>query len=278
MQENSPELWRDSLPFPKSGDNKYTRGHLLVMGGALHQTGASRLAAMPGLRAGAGAVTIASPPESLTVYAAHLTAIMISPVTDSRDFKNLIRERKISGIIIGPGCGVTQKTAEFSLAAIESGVPTLLDADALTVFSDKYQGGADELFKLIKDKKAKTIMTPHEGEFARLFGELSGDRVEKASAAAKRIGAVILLKGHETIIAAQDGEIVINKNAPATLATAGSGDVLAGIIGGLIAQGMDAFKAACAGAWMHGECANLFGIGLIAEDLPGLVPQVMRKL
>jgi len=277
IRENSPELWRENLPYPKPADNKYSRGHLLVLGGALYQTGASRLAAMAGLRVGAGAITIASLPQSLLIYAAHLTAIMVSPVTGARDFAKLLAEKHISGIVIGPAAGVTEKTYEFSLAALESALPLVMDADALSVFSDKHKARAEELFALIKARKAKTVLTPHEGEFKRLFGELPGDREERAQAAAIKSGAVILLKGNETVIASE-GKTIINKNAPSTLATAGSGDVLAGIIGGLTAQGMDVFDASCAGAWIHAEAANIFGPGLIAEDLPGLVPGVMREL
>jgi len=276
--KNSPELWRGNLPQPKPADNKYSRGHLLVLGGALHQTGASRLAAMAGLRVGAGAVTIASLRQSLLIYAAHLTAIMVSPVSGARDFVKLLAEKHISGIVIGPASGVTEKTYEFAIAALESELPLVMDADALSVFSSKHQNRMEELFALIKKRKAKTVLTPHEGEFKRLFGELPGTREERARAAAIKSGAVILLKGNETVIAAFEGKTIINKNAPATLATAGSGDVLAGIIGGLAAQGMDVFEASCAGAWIHAEAANIFGPGLIAEDLPGLVPGVIGEL
>jgi NAD(P)H-hydrate epimerase len=267
--ENGPALWRESLPRAHPGDNKYTRGHALLVGG-YPLTGAARMAARAAARAGAGLTTIAVPAQALPVYAASLTSIMVRPLGVAADFTELLKDQRITAYLIGPGAGTGADTRERVLALLATGRPTLLDADALTAFHDD----PPALFGQIA---APCVMTPHDGEFARLF-DTTGDKLARARAAAGKSGAVIVLKGADTVIAAPDGRAIINSNAPPTLATAGSGDVLAGIIVGLLAQGMDAWLAAAAGAWLHGAAAAAFGPGLLAEDLPDLLPRVLRSL
>ncbi|MFI4889228.1 MAG: NAD(P)H-hydrate dehydratase [Steroidobacterales bacterium] len=267
--ENGPALWLDSLPRGQPGDHKYKRGHVLIIGG-YPLTGAARMAARAAARAGAGLTTVAVPAHALPAYAATLTSIMVRPIEVAADFAALLQDQRISAYLIGPGAGAGAETRERVLAMLATGRPTLLDADALTAF----QHDPAVLFGQIG---APCVMTPHEGEFARLFGA-SGNKLVRARAAAARSGAVIVLKGADTVIAAPDGRAIINANAPPTLATGGSGDVLSGIIVGLLAQGMDAWLAAAAGAWLHGAAATAFGPGLIAEDLPDLLPAVLRSL
>ena len=268
--DNSPDLWLSTLPALKSDGSKYDRGHCIVMGGAVASTGAARLSARAALRIGAGLVSVACDPPSLIVYATALEAVMTKPVKDEAAFAELMDDKRITAVILGPAAGVNDRTKAFVLAALRAGKACVLDADALTVFKDD----PSELFDAIR---SPVLLTPHEGEFARLFGKVS-DREDDALKAAKQSGAVVLLKGADTVIAAPDGRIVINRAAPPTLATAGSGDVLAGFAGGLMAQGMDVFEAACAAVWIHAEAARQFGPGLIAEDLSEAVPQVLSHL
>jgi NAD(P)H-hydrate epimerase len=270
MTDNAPELWLSALPVLKTDGSKYDRGHAVVLGGPLASTGAARLAARAALRIGAGLVSVACDPSSLIVYATALEAVMTKPVRDKAGFTGLIGDPRITAVILGPAAGVNARTQAFVLAALQAGKACVLDADALTVFKD----APSEFFKAIS---SPVLLTPHEGEFARLFGKVT-DRETDALRAAKTSGAVVLLKGADTIIAAPDGRMVINRAAPPTLATAGSGDVLAGFAGGLMAQGMEVFDAACASAWIHAECARLFGPGLISEDLSEIVPQVLHQL
>ena len=267
--ENDPALWLTALPRPHDGGNKYTRGHALLWGG-WPMTGAARMAARAAARAGAGLTTIAVPEQALPVYAAALTSIMVRPVAVPDDFDRILADRRLSGLLIGPGAGVSAETRARVLAMLGTGRPIVLDADALTVFE------ADPA-ALDRAIIGPCVLTPHDGEFRRLF-DPAGDKLTRTRAAARRSGAVIILKGTDTVIAAPDGRAVINANAPATLGTAGSGDVLAGIVLGLLTQGMDPFLAAVAAVWMHGAAADGFGPGLIAEDLPDLLPGVLRQL
>jgi NAD(P)H-hydrate epimerase len=267
--ENDPVLWLPHLPQPADGGNKYTRGHALVSGG-YPMTGAARMAARAAARAGAGLTTIAVPQEALPIYAAALTSIMVHPVAAPEDFDRLLEDRRISAFLIGPGAGVSDETRDRALAMLGTGRPTVLDADAITVFQD-------DPAMLDRAIVGACVMTPHEGEFKRLF-DASGDKLSRTRAAARRSGAVIVLKGADTVIAAPDGRAIINANAPPTLATAGSGDVLGGILLGLLAQGMAPFLAAAAAAWLHGAAASAFGPGLLAEDLPDLLPGALRRL
>jgi len=227
------------------------------------------MAARGALRAGTGAVTVLCPEAALPVYAAHLTAIMVAPYRDEAGFARLLEDPRRNAILLGPGAGVGE-TLRRQVALSLKDKACVLDADALTSFSDRPQ----ELFDLLR---GPCLMTPHEGEYRRLF-RTEGDKLTRARAAAAQSGAVVLLKGADTVVAAPDGSAVIQPEAPATLATAGSGDVLAGIALALIAQGMPILPAAAAAVWMHAEAARRFGPGLIAEDIPELLPAVLARL
>jgi hydroxyethylthiazole kinase-like uncharacterized protein yjeF len=267
--ENDPALWRSQLPQMKTSGNKYSRGHALLLGG-FPMTGAARMAARAAARIGAGLTTIAVAEVALPIYAAALTSIMVQPLAQQGDLARLLSDARYTAFLIGPGAGVNEATRANALALLASGRSVLLDADAISVF-------ASDLASLRNAIKGTCVMTPHEGEFARIFS-LQGDKLQRARAAAQQSGAVIVLKGADTVVTAPDGRAVINSNAPATLATAGSGDVLGGLILGLLAQGMDAFWACAAAVWIHAAAANAFGAGLIAEDLPDLVPGVLQRL
>ncbi|MGE5540121.1 MAG: NAD(P)H-hydrate dehydratase [Gemmatimonas sp.] len=281
--ENAPELWAGAFPWPRLSGHKYSRGHAVVVGGAA-MTGAGRLAARACQRVGAGLVTVASPPEALPIYAAAMAGVLTMPIAHPADFAALLDDPRKNAVLLGPGNGATPATRAHVLLALEAGRVCVLDADALTVFADRPQDLVEAL-KAAADRRGgpAAVLTPHDGEFARLFRraatiDLTAGKLERARTAASVTGAVMLLKGADTVIAHPDGRARINGNAPPTLATAGAGDVLAGIIVGLIAQGMDPFDAACAGAWIHGAAADSFGPGLIAEDVPDLVPGVLRAL
>ncbi len=283
--ENTPALWWQAFSTPQSSHHKYNRGHAIVVSGGMTSTGAARLGARAALRIGAGVVTIASPPSALAVNAAHLTAIMLCRMDDDTPLSELLTDRRINAVLVGPGNGVGQTTQANALQALESSAAVVLDADALTSF----ENNPDTLFKAIaSDGDRSVILTPHDGEFRRLFKEIDGEResspeaiggkIGQALAAAKRSGAIVILKGPDTVIAAPDGRAAINANAPPWLATAGSGDVLAGFATGLLSQGMPAFDAACAACWIHGEAGNLCGRGLIAEDLAEKTPRILASL
>lgn len=267
--ENDPLLWSAELPQLHQAANKYTRGHALISGG-YPMTGAARLAARAAARIGAGLTTVAVPIIAFPIYAAALTSIMVQPVEQSDDFIRLLDDKRHTAFLIGPGAGVSEETRRRVLAILKTGRPTVLDADALTAFADD----PEILFKAIA---GPCVMTPHDGEFRRLF-DPSGDKLTRARKAASRSGSVVILKGSDTVIAAPNGCAVINSNAPSTLATAGSGDVLSGFVLGLLTQRMDPFLSSCAAVWLHGAAANEFGPGLIAEDLPELLPIVLRRL
>ena len=272
--EIEPKLWGDEFPVPHQGTHKYARGSVLVVSGPVHATGAARLAARAALRVGAGLVSVASPPGAVAVNAAHLTAVMVKPFNGAKGLKTLLADKRINAMVLGPGLGVGAATRTLVMTALAAKRNMVLDADALTSFA----GNPKALFAKLT---ANCVLTPHEGEFEKLFPGIlkkSASRVEAARAAAKRSGAVVILKGPDTVIAAPDGTAAINANAPATLATAGSGDVLAGLVGGLMAQGMAPAKAAMAAAWLHGDAAGRFGSGLIAEDLPEMLPESLANL
>ena len=267
--ENDPRLWIADLPRPHDGSNKYTRGHALIFGG-YPMTGAARMAARAAARAGAGLTTLAVPEIALPIYAATLTSIMVQCLATPEDFDRVLKDQHISALLIGPGAGASQETRTRVLAMLATGRPTLLDADAITAFQDDPPA-------LDRAIVGPCVLTPHDGEFRRLF-DPGGDKLTRTRRAALRSGAIIVLKGSDTVIAAPDGRVVINANAPPTLATAGSGDVLSGIGLGLLAQGMNPFLAAAAAVWLHGAAGTEFGPGLIAEDLPDLLPCVLRRL
>lgn len=270
---NSPDLWRHLFPWPLLDGHKYARGHAVVLGGG-RMTGAARLASVAALRAGAGLVTVACPPDAFAVYAAGSPSVIVEPVAGDAEFAHLVGDPRKNAVLLGPGAGKGLQTRTRVMATLEADKTCVLDADALTSFADS----PDDLFDRLN---ARCVLTPHEGEFARLFGASVGmdsDKLSRARAASSRSGAVVVVKGADTVIAAPDGRAVININAPAELATAGSGDVLAGIVLGLIAQGMDSFEASCAAVWLHGEAGHAIGPGLISEDLPGALPAVLRGL
>jgi NAD(P)H-hydrate epimerase len=267
--ENTPQVWQSKLPTRDSTAHKYSRGHALLYGG-YPMTGAARMAARAAARIGAGLTSIAAPQQAFPIYAAALTSILVHSLAEDRDFDRLLADPRHTAVAIGPGAGVNDTTRALAVSALRSRRPVVLDADALSVFA----GRSGELFAEIR---GACVMTPHDGEFKRLFDD-SGDKLTRTRRAARESGAVIVLKGSDTVVASPDGRAVINANAPATLATAGSGDVLGGFILGLLAQGMDAFPAAAAGVWLHGAAAASFGSGLLAEDLPDLLPQVLRRL
>ena len=269
LSENGPALWATRLPRRSLAGHKYDRGHALILGGT-EMTGAARLAARGAMRAGAGLVTIASAPAALPIYAACMAGLLTAPITDARGFAALLGDARKNAVLVGPGAGIDETTRAATLATLDAGKAAVLDADALTVFGDD----PEALFGRLHPA---CLLTPHEGEFARLF-DGTGSKLERARAAAARSGAAVLLKGADTVIAAPDGRAAINANAPPTLATAGAGDVLAGIALGLMAQGLAAFSAGAAAAWLHGAAAAAFGPGLIAEDIAEALPGVWRGL
>jgi hydroxyethylthiazole kinase-like uncharacterized protein yjeF len=278
--ENIPEVWRGSFPVPRTGSHKYARGHVLAVSGDVAATGAARMSARAALRAGAGLVTLASPRDALVVNAAALTAVMVRPIDTAIEFGEQLSDKRYNTVAIGPGAGVGPRTVDFVHTALSAQRRVVLDADALTSFAD----APDRLFEAIKAvTEPQVVLTPHEGEFPRLFSDMSNkhpgrSKLERVRAAAERSGAVVLLKGADTTVAAPDGRATIAANAPPWLATAGSGDVLTGIIAGLLAQGVPAFEAASMGVWMHGEAAREAGPGLIAEDLSETLPAVFRHI
>lgn len=270
---NDPELWLDDMSALDWNANKYSRGNAVIVGGSV-MTGAARLAAAGARRTGAGFAMIAAPASAFAVYAAGAPGVVVVPLSAGRKgdagFRRLINDPRRNAILVGPGNGVGSATRRRALDALKTRRATVLDADAITSF-------AGRLRELAGAIRGPCVLTPHEGEFARLFA-FSGDKLSRSRAAAKALGATLLLKGPDTVVASADGRAIINDNAPPVLATAGSGDVLAGMILGLLAQGMEPFPAAAAAAWLHGEAARETGLGLIAEDIPEALPTVLRRL
>src|SRR5882724_11752700 len=274
---NEPALWLAQFPVPKPGGHKYSRGHAVVLSGGIASTGAARLAARGALRAGAGLVTIASPREALAVNASANPAVMVRAVDGARELADFLRDPRRNVAVLGPGGGVGAPMRELVLAALAGERAVVLDADALTSFADQPQ----TLLTAIAKRTADTLLTPHEGEFKRLFRAVDDKataKLEKARAAADAARAIVLLKGPDTVVAAPDGRAAVADNAPPWLATAGSGDVLAGIVAGCLAQGMPGFEAAASAVWLHGEAGTAAGPGLIAEDLPEVMPGIYRRL
>ncbi len=272
-KKNTPDLWIGKLPWPNAHSHKYNRGYAIVNGGDWDQTGAAKIAAYCALRVGAGAVSVACTAKALPLYGTSFQAIMTKLVGNKAGFSKLIKDPRVSAVLLGPGNGINARTKSYVMEALRQKKPLVLDADALTVFS-KTPGA---LFKAIV---SPCILTPHEGEFKKLFGDwrANANRSSKVLKSAKESGAVVILKGFNTIIASPDGRLVINSNATPFLATAGAGDALAGICVGLLAQGMPAFEVACVGVWLHGQAASQFGPGLIAEDIADLLPGVLCSI
>ena len=294
---NRPSLWRSAYPWPRLDGHKYTRGHAVIVSGPPESTGAARMGARAALRVGAGLVTVVGSPAATAINATHETAVMVRAMANDGAISEFLSDARHNAVLIGPGAGVGRNTAATVTTILASPAAVVLDADALTSFAVAEEEapvratgfgfvlrGAEpqptgaRLFEAIRSRQAPVVLTPHAGEFKRLFGEVAGSKLEVARGAAATSGAVLILKGPDTVIAAPDGRAAINDNAPPWLATAGAGDVLAGLVTGLLAQGMPAFEAACAAVWLHGECAALFGPGLIAEDLPEILPQVLKAL
>lgn len=292
---NDPGAWLAAhYPWPRRDGHKYARGHAVVVSGSGETSGAARLAARGALRIGAGLVTLVGGPAATAVNAMHSNAVMVRRVEGAAGLAEFLSDERRNAVLIGPGAGVGMETAADVLTVLASQAAAVLDADALTSFAtgdERPKTGfgfvvrsaspgstPDNLFAAIAGRAAPVVLTPHDGEFVRLFGEVLGSKLERAGYAAKTSGAIVVLKGPDTVIAGPDGRAAINDNAPPWLATAGSGDVLAGFVAGLLAQRMPAFEAACAAVWLHGECATLFGPGLIAEDLSEILPRVLAQL
>ena len=286
VRENHPSQWRHQIPIPETDAHKYSRGAVGVFSGGIASTGAARLTAMAAQRAGAGAVTIYSPASALQVNASHLTSIMLKRLDTANDLASMLASNRCRSFVLGPGFGVGEKAREFArqLAADDLGDGTskppdalVLDADGLTSFESEQE----LLFSRPADGP-DLVLTPHEGEFARLFPSLAGDealsKLDRARGAARRSSAIVVYKGPDTIIAAPDGRAAINTNGSPWLATAGSGDVLAGVIAGFTSQGMPAFEASCAAVWLHGETGKLTGQGAIAEDLIQSIPAAFASV
>ncbi|GAA5540699.1 MULTISPECIES: NAD(P)H-hydrate dehydratase [Brucella/Ochrobactrum group] len=282
--ENAPALWVDSLPALNVNAHKYSRGHVAVFSGGMHATGAARLSALAAARSGAGAVTLLSPPDAVPINAAHVTSIMVRETRSASDVREFIADRKVAAAVLGPGYGNAAFARQHALmlgGRSASAFPALnglvLDADGITAFEKNPR----ELFEARKGAATALVLTPHEGEFRRLFPDVAKDdasKLDKARKAATLANAVVIYKGPDTVIAAPDGRAAINANGTPFLATAGSGDVLAGIVAGLLAQRMSPFEAACAAVWVHADAGRRFGHGLIAEDLPELLPAVWSAL
>lgn len=255
-----------ALTMPEKEIHKYSRGHALVVSGPVLKTGASRLAARAALAVGAGLVTLVGDRSALQEHAAHVTAIMLKEFDPGHD----PLDERVKAVAIGPGAGVTPVTQNNVLRLLQSGIPIVLDADALTVF-------AENNHILFNALKSIDVMTPHKGEFARLFPDLADEEaIPAALAAARRAGCVVLLKGPHTVIADQSGKWAVNKHASPWLATAGSGDILTGLICGLLAQGVNSFDAAAIAAWLHGDIGVRAGPGLTADAMPEFIHLVLQ--
>ncbi|MEN3791492.1 NAD(P)H-hydrate dehydratase [Fulvimarina sp. MAC3] len=279
---NTPGLWKNFLALPADNGHKYDRGHAAVFSGPASQTGAARLSAGAALRAGAGLVTLVSPAGALLINAAHLTAVMLKRCEGEEDLVDLLDDQRLKAFVLGPGFGAGDRARDYALSVLGAGRSLVLDADGITSFSDEPRDLFAAAEKSRDEQGAKLVLTPHAGEFSRIFGDIASDgslsKLGKARRAAEQAGAVVVFKGRDTVIAAPDGRAAINANGTPWLATAGTGDVLTGIIVAQLSQGMPAFEAAAAGVWMHGRAAEHFGPGLIAEDLAGQLPQVFGDL
>jgi hydroxyethylthiazole kinase-like uncharacterized protein yjeF len=267
---NDPAFWAGCVPHRLADSHKYRNGPVLVCSGGELQTGAARLAAMAALNVGSGAVTLCGDRDALRVHAAHVTAIMLREAGSPADFAALLASGRYRAVVLGPAAGLGAATLARIEALIASPLPAVLDADALTLLAGKRE--------MIRSRTSQTdcVLTPHEGEFRRLFPDLAAPvdratRLEQARAAARLTDAILVLKGPDTVIAGPNGRAAINTNAGPELGTAGSGDVLAGIIAAHLAQGMPGFEAAASAVWLHAEAGARFGIGLTADRLVPLL-------
>ncbi len=274
--QNVPANWRKHYPVPSLAGHKYHRGHTLVISGPMTSTGAARLLALAALRSGSGLVTVASPVDALVVNAIHLTSVMLQKADSPHDVQEILADQRFNCVALGPGLPADKHTASMVIRVLEMQRKTILDAGGLAAFS----ANPERLFEAIKTSNKPVIITPHGGEFGRLFPDLGvhGSKVERARAAADKSGAVVILKGPDTVVATPGGEVSVSDNSPPWLATAGSGDVLAGIVAGLVAQGMPAFVAANAAIWLHGDAANRLGFGMISSDLDEGLRQSIKSL
>jgi NAD(P)H-hydrate epimerase len=281
LMVNGPALWR--LPVPGWQDHKYSRGHVTVIGSA-EMSGAARLAIAAARRMGAGLVTAAVPRSALALYGADAPGALLAGVADDPaqaipEILSLLEDPRRSVVVIGPGLAPSQATRDLVLGCLKGaaamGRRLVLDAGALTAFQDQ----GDVLFQALENG-GKAVLTPHDGEFVRLFPDIvqGGSRLSRALQAARRCGAVMVLKGPDSVVATPHGQAALAPFTAADLATAGSGDVLAGLIAGALAQGLESYHAACCGVWMHSEAARRFGAGLIAEDLPAGIPALLGEL
>ena len=304
---NEPALWASQLRLPSQSGHKFDRGHAVVFSGGATQTGAARLAANGALRGGAGLVTVLAAGSALMVNAAHLTSVMLKRCDGSEDLDGFLEDERLNAFVLGPGFGIGENARVHAVAILAGGRRLVLDADGISSFKDcpellfeaakaaagsirstdtrssvSQERGSQIASHMRLEQGPALVLTPHAGEFARLFPDLAADQsMAKTScslAAAARAGAVVVLKGADTVIAAPDGRVAINANGTPWLATAGSGDVLCGLVAAQLAQGIPSFEAACVAVWMHARAAELFGPGLIAEDLPGLMPQVLGEM
>ncbi len=275
IKNNNPDLWIKEFPFPSSADHKYSRGLLVINSGPIYKTGAARLAGRSAMRVGAGAVKLICDEEAAKVLEPQISVELISVVKEKNEIQKIFKDKKVSSVLVGPGNGINDETKTRTLMALAFVDHVVIDADAITCFEDNPK-------ELFIDTYSHTILTPHEGEFRRLFGEKIAsieDKVVRTVEASKIAGSIIVLKGSDTVIADPEGNVVINSSEAPYLATAGSGDVLAGIIASLAGKKkMNAFNAACAGTWIHSKLGELIGPGLIAEDLIDNIPLVIKKL
>lgn len=270
---NNPSLWLDTFPWPKKTDHKYTRGHLVVVGGT-DMTGAARLVVQASRRIGAGITTLLCPKEAKEIYQTTLLGTLIHSYKTMDEFRDFVEKENVNALVVGPGLSPTNETKILVELCLRTRKPLVIDAGGLSCYQDRPQ----DLFDLLHDE---CVLLPHEGEFKRLFS-LGYDHVLSAFDAAKVCSGTLLLKGSESVIASSTfsshNQCIINRNAPATLATAGTGDVLAGMVGGLLVQGMSPFLAVAASAWIQGKAARLFGPGLLAEDLIEDMPMVLKEI
>lgn len=281
---NEPAAWHRSLKLPQVEGHKYSRGHAVVLSGGASFTGAARLAATAALRAGAGLVTLATPREALAINASALTSVMVRVSDGPAGLAALLSDARKNAVALGPGLGVGDASCELVEAALAPSPlarSIVLDADALTSFAQQ----PDRLKRAIAAAPGPVVLTPHMGEFARLFhgGAAASDeapisKLELTRKAAREIGAIVLLKGPDTVVAAPDGRASVMATASPWLATAGSGDVLTGIAAGLLAQGMESFAATSCAVWMHAAAADVFGPGLVADDIIANLPAIWRRL